>query len=129
MFKLFGNAIGVLAVVFAATSFTQASVLDDVEIRKLVNGKRVFLKIPLGGEFPLKYQASGVVRGDGSGVGLGKFLAPKDTGRWWIADGRLCQKWKEWYKGKTTCFVISDKNGKNFRWKRSDGRKGKARVE
>lgn len=129
MFKDIGKAVCIASFVLGFGSVASASVLNETEILKLVKGKRVFLKIPFGGEFPLKYKASGVVSGDGSGVGLGKFLAPKDTGKWWITDGRLCQKWTEWYKGKTLCFVISDKNGKDFRWKRSDGRTGKGRIE
>ena len=129
MFREIGKAICIASIALGTVSVAHASILNETEIRKLIKGKRIFLKIPFGGEFPMKYSASGVVSGDGSGVGLGKFLAPKDKGNWWIAGGRLCQKWEKWYKGKTTCFVISDKNGKNFRWKREDGRSGKGRVE
>lgn len=106
-----------------------ATPLEGKDIRSLVNGKKIFLKIPVVGEFPLVYERNGVVRGDGSAVGLAKYFAPKDEGRWWILDDKLCQKWGEWYKGRTICFVISDVSGKKFRWTRDDGRKGKARIE
>lgn len=117
------------AVIFATPNLASASALNNQEIKALVNGNKIYLKIPFGGEFPLRYQKNGVVRGDGSGVGLGKYLAPTDEGRWWVKDNKLCQKWTEWYKGKTACFVISDVKGKKFRWLRSDGKKGGGRVE
>lgn len=129
MVRKYTKALAAVCVILAATGASHASVLNEGQIKELVNGKRIYLKVPFGGEFPLKYQTSGVVTGDGSAVGLGKYLAPKDKGKWWIADGQLCQQWKEWYDGKTSCFVISDKNGKKFRWKRNDGRSGKGRVE
>jgi len=129
MFNHMSKVLFVSATIIGATTNSHASVLNEKEIKQLVNGKKIFLTIPFGGEFPLKYNTTGVVRGDGTGTGLGKYLAPKDTGKWWIAEGQLCQKWSEWYKGKTTCFIISDKNGKKFRWKRDDGRSGKGRVE
>lgn len=121
-------ALGVAAML-AASGASFASTLDGKAIEDLVSGKKVYLKIPIGGEFPLRYAKDGTVRGDGTSVGLGRFFAPKDEGKWWVRDDKLCQKWTEWYKGKTTCFVISDVEGKNFRWKRNDGREGEGRLE
>lgn len=107
----------------------KASTLNNDQIRSLVNGKVVYLKIPIGGEFPLRYKSDGTVLGDGSAVGLAKFFTPKDKGRWWVKDNQLCQKWAEWYKGKTACFVISDLDEKQFKWKRNDGKEGEGRVK
>ncbi|MEP3525460.1 MAG: hypothetical protein ABJ081_10020 [Hyphomicrobiales bacterium] len=114
---------------FGAMATANASALNNDEIKSLVNDKVVFLKIPVGGEFPLRYKPNGTVLGDGSAVGLAKFFTPKDSGRWWVKDNQLCQKWEEWYKGKTACFVISNLDGKKFRWKRNDGKKGSGRVK
>lgn len=106
-----------------------AEILSGEEIRNSIIGKRIYLSIPLGGEFPLRYQNNGVVKGDGSAVGVGRFFSPKDQGRWWIKGNDLCQQWQEWYEGRTFCFKITDLRGDKFRWQRDDGRKGKARIE
>lgn len=116
-------------VLFLIVTLAQAKALTNNEIKTLFSGKVVILKLPVLGEFPLRYDKNGIVKGDGTGTGLGRYLAPKDEGRWWISDNQLCQKWQEWYDGKTTCFAISNLDGKNFRWTRNDGRKGKGRVK
>jgi hypothetical protein len=46
------------------------------------------------------------VTGDGTALGLGRWLAPKETGRWWVRGDRLCQQWPTWYDGKPSCFQI-----------------------
>lgn len=102
--------------------------LSGAELKSFVNGKRVYLQVPLGGEFPLHYKKSGTVSGDGTALGLGKFLAPKESGKWWVDANRLCQKWPTWYKGRTTCFKITKTGPATLRWLRDDGTKGKARI-
>lgn len=105
---------------------------DDLagnDLRQLVTGKRVYLATPFGGEFPLNYRPSGVVTGDGSALGLGKLMAPKESGKWWVKDDQLCQQWPTWYDGKTTCFRISRTGGNSIQWIRDDGRQGRARIE
>ncbi|MEO1066795.1 MAG: hypothetical protein AAFW47_05385 [Pseudomonadota bacterium] len=106
-----------------------ATPLNGEEIKDAISGKRVFLKVPFGGEFPLRYDPSGVVRGDGTAFGVGRFFSPKDEGKWWVRNGKLCQQWQEWYDGKTACFIISNYDGTKFKWLRDDGRKGKGRIE
>ena len=108
-------------------AFAQDALPGD-EIRNLVAGKNVFLSVPLGGEFPLRYETSGIVAGSGEGVGLGKFMAPKDSGKWWVANNRLCQQWKSWYDGKPFCFSISRTGPNAIRWVRDDGYAGTARI-
>jgi hypothetical protein len=107
---------------------TKGEKLSGAAIKSLVQGKRIYLAAPFGGELPLFYRADGYVDGSGEAVGLGKYISPSDSGRWWVKNDKLCQKWKEWYKGRTFCFTV-DKlpNGKIF-WKRDDGRQGIARV-
>ena len=105
---------------------------DDLagnDLRQLVTGKRVYLATPFGGEFPLNYRSSGVVTGDGSALGLGKLMAPKESGKWWVKDDQLCQQWPTWYDGKTTCFRISKTGGNSIEWVRDDGKQGRARIE
>ncbi|PWW03829.1 hypothetical protein DFR52_101518 [Hoeflea marina] len=98
-------------------------------LRALVTGKRVYLATPLGGEFPLNYRSSGEVTGDGSALGLGRLMAPRESGRWWVKGGRLCQQWPTWYDGKVTCFRISKTGERSINWVRDDGAEGRARIE
>ncbi len=80
------------------------------EMRRLVTQNRIYLATPFGGELPLTYFADGRVDGSGEAVGLGRWLAPKDQGRWWIAGNQLCQQWEQWYDGKRFCFTL-EKDG------------------
>ena len=89
----------------------------------------MYKRQPFGGEFPLNYKRSGVVTGDGTALGLGKFFAPKESGRWWVKGENLCQQWPTWYDGKTTCFQIRKTGERSLNWVRDDGRSGKARIE
>jgi hypothetical protein len=102
---------------------------DDSQILSLVSDKRVYLSTPFGGEFPLLYRSSGRVSGDGSSFGLGKYMAPKETGKWWVSGGQLCQKFPTWYKGKTSCFKLRPTGDAKLRWRRDDGYSGRARIE
>lgn len=106
----------------------EAALMTDKEIRQTVRGKRIYLQTPLGGEFPLYYKADGTVDGSGEALGLGRFMAPKDQGKWWIKSNRLCQQWQEWYDGKPHCFELARVNETMLYWKRDDGLEGEARI-
>lgn len=116
----------------AATPFpparAEAPAMSKDEIRKAVRGKRIYLQTPFGGEFPLFYRTDGVVDGTGEALGLGRFMAPKDSGKWWIEGNRLCQQWQEWYDGKRQCFVLQRLSETTLYWKRDDGLEGEARI-
>ncbi|TDH36381.1 hypothetical protein E2A64_13480 [Pseudohoeflea suaedae] len=113
---------------FAAAP-VQAENLRGQDLKTLVSGKRIYLQTPFGGEFPLYYQTSGAVSGDGSALGLGKFMAPKETGKWWVDGANLCQQWPTWYDGKATCFTIEKTGAKTLNWVRDDGKSGTARID
>jgi hypothetical protein len=102
--------------------------MTEKEIRQAVIGKRIYLQTPLGGEFPLNYRKNGKVDGDGKALGLGRFMSPADSGRWWIESGQLCQQWTEWYDGKPQCFVLQRTGESTLYWKRDDGLEGEARI-
>ena len=112
----------------AAPAVADTGAMSGREIQSAVNGKRIYLQTPLGGEFPLYYRKDGVVDGSGEALGLGRFMAPKDSGKWWIADNRLCQQWQEWYDGKRQCFVLQRTGDTTLYWKRDDGLEGEARI-
>lgn len=121
-------AAAMIAVVVSPAVQADARQLSGDEIRNKIAGKRVFLAVPLGGEFPLFYQTSGRVDGSGDAVGLGRYMAPTDSGRWWIMGDRLCQQWRSWYNGREFCFTISSTTPGRITWRRDDGFSGSARV-
>jgi hypothetical protein len=98
-------------------------------LRKLVAGRTVHLSTPYGIELPLRYQRDGRVSGDISGFRLARLFAPRETGRWWVDNDRLCQQWQSWYEGKTFCFTIRTAGEGRIRWIRDDGYSGSARIE
>jgi hypothetical protein len=123
-----------LAAALAAACMTTAAAaasepLAGDRLSDLVSGKRIYLATPFGGEFPLHYKPNGAVTGDGTKLGLGRFFAPTETGRWWVDGSRLCQKWPTWYKGRTSCFEIRPAGPRSIDWTRDDGTSGRARIE
>jgi hypothetical protein len=102
--------------------------LSGAELRQLVNGKTVFLAAPLGGEFPLNYKTDGSVTGDGAAVGLGRFFAARETGRWFMTGNQLCQQFPTWYSGQRLCFNVARLPNNRIRWTRDNGETGIARL-
>ena len=123
------TAIMVSAATQSPNAFANDGYVAGQELKQLVNGKRILLKIPMGGEFPLYYQTNGQVSGDGTKTGLGRFFAPKETGRWYVDGENLCQQFPTWYKGKVTCFTIQKTGATTLKWIRDDGYSGRARIE
>ncbi|MEO1702120.1 MAG: hypothetical protein AAFR71_08700 [Pseudomonadota bacterium] len=117
-----------LMIVISASQIAASETLSGQELKSFVNGKRVYLRIPLGGEFPLFYRANGQVTGDGTTLGLGKYFAPKETGRWFVDGSKLCQQFPTWYKGRVSCFRIYKTGETTLRWTRDDGYSGRARI-
>ncbi len=111
-------------------SFSAAATADQLsgdEIKSVIENKTVILETALG-SMPLLYSSSGVVTGDGSGSGLGRFFAPKESGTWWVKDNNMCQKFKTWYKGRTFCFTLESTGAGKLNWTRDDGYSGTAVV-
>ena len=107
--------------------FAFAEPLKDDNIRESIAGQKVVLSA-MGFEFPLFYNSNGKVTGDGTDTGLAAYFSPKETGQWWVANDRLCQKFPTWYKGKTWCFELQRVDEKRLKWRRDDGFTGKARI-
>ncbi|WP_373502442.1 hypothetical protein [Aestuariivirga sp.] len=118
-----------LAVALSVTpALAQGEPVKGAALKSFITGKRIYLATPLGGELPLYYRSGGIVDGSGEAVGLGKYMSPKDKGRWWVSGDRVCQKWKEWYDGRTFCFTLAKLPGNKVFWKRDDGKQGVARI-
>lgn len=95
---------------------------------RAVSGRRIYLATPLGGEFPMNYYRDGRLDAQGEASGLGRFVKPSDSGRWWVDGSKLCQKWTSWYDGRTFCFVLRPMPDKKLAWERDDGLSGVARI-
>lgn len=111
----------------AAVGSAMASQLSDREIVGAIGGKKVVLSTRLG-KLPMRYYPDKRVTADGTGSGLGRFFAPKETGRWWVKNDQLCQKWPTWYDGRTFCFVLTRSGPSSLTWVRDDGAKGTAQI-
>jgi hypothetical protein len=117
-----------LALLLLPIGAAQASTLKDDDIRSDIVGRTVFLAAPFGGEFPLNYRRNGIVDGDGEALGLGRWIAPRDKGRWWVRENRLCQQFETWYNGAPMCFELSRTGPQRLRWVRDNGETGAARI-
>ena len=134
-FKVKARAAALAAVLGLAVGGSMASANEDggrnlrgEALREAVSGKRIYLSVPLGGELPLYYQPDGRVDGSGEAAGLGRFLKPSDSGRWWVEGERLCQQWESWYKGRVFCFTVRKLPENRIAWARDDGESGIARI-
>lgn len=124
-YLVFGIGAGLLALSAVSAS---AEILGADSIKRDIVGRTIYLAVPLGGEFPLNYRTSGVVDGSGKALGLGRFIKPEDTGKWWIEGDKLCQKFSTWYKGAPMCFTLTRTGPKTLKWVRNNGEVGTARI-
>ena len=121
--------VGLTFLLLALTSSPVALAAGNLrgdEVRALISGKRIYLATPFGSELPLTYHADGSL--DGEAPGLVKLVQKSDTGSWWISGDRMCQKWRNWYDGKTYCFALTLTDASHFIWHRNDGFSGRGRV-
>jgi hypothetical protein len=111
----------------AAVSADPPSLAGDA-LRNAVSGKTVYLNIS-GFELPIRYSASGRMSGKmgTTAAALSRGDGASDSGRWWIEDNQLCQRWSNWMEGKSYCYKFTLK-GNSVRWVRNDGRSGTARI-
>jgi hypothetical protein len=125
--------LGAILVAAALSASATAAVAESVslsgdELRQAVTGKTVYLNIS-GFELPIKYAANGRMTGKMSTVAasFSRGDGSSDTGKWWVADDQLCQKWSSWMESKQYCYKLT-RNGNAVRWVRNDGRSGTARL-
>ncbi|MCG8670858.1 MAG: hypothetical protein MI867_15715, partial [Pseudomonadales bacterium] len=93
-----GPCIASAAVVFAVTAGgALAKPMSDAELRKVVVGKTVILRTD-GVDVPIAYRGNGTMRGRLKAFAAA-FAGPakaSDSGKWWIANNQLCQRWNKW---------------------------------
>ena len=111
----------------AAFSAEPATLAGD-ELRNTISGKTVYLNIS-GFELPIRYSANGRMTGKMGTVAasFSRGDGSSDSGKWWVVNDQLCQKWSSWMESKEYCYKLTRK-GSNVRWTRNDGRSGTARL-
>lgn len=93
--------------------------------RAAVAGRTVYFGTPVG-ELPINYRPNGTMAAR-SGH-LAQFTGSvSDTGNWWVAREKLCQRWSTWLDAKAFCYTLR-REGATVSWIRSDGRTGTATI-
>jgi hypothetical protein len=112
----------------AAAQATDETSLAGDELREAIVGKTVYLNVS-GFELPIRYLANGRMRGSMGTVAasFSRGDGSSDSGKWWVENDQLCQKWISWMDGKSYCYKLT-RNGDNVTWVRNDGRSGTARI-
>jgi hypothetical protein len=104
----------------------QPVALEDQTLKSALAGKTVHLDTPFGVGIPITYHGNGLMSGR---AGLLEYIlgAETDRGRWWVADGKLCQKWFKWLDAQPSCMRLQRDGNKIF-WRRDDGLSGTATI-
>lgn len=103
-----------------------AAELADERLRQMVSGRTVNLDTPIGTVIPIVYGPDGRLSGKAGGL-AGYLGAASDEGEWWVEKGRLCQRWKIWFKGTPDCLKFRQ-SGQVIHWESDNGKSGTARI-
>jgi hypothetical protein len=101
--------------------------LTSSTISEIVAGSTVHIDTPLGIALPMTFEPDGTVRGSAGKILSFYMEAESDHGRWWVADNKLCQKWRKWFESKQTCLTLK-RDGSKYAWARDDGKTGTATI-
>jgi hypothetical protein len=117
----------VTAVVLCAAQGVDAAEpeAEGQALRKIVSGRTIELNTPLGG-LPISYRMDGTMRGKAENLAA-YTGSTQDSGIWWIAANKLCQRWQRWLDGKPYCFKLQHQ-GRAVQWTRNDGLTGTATI-
>ena len=101
-------------------------VLAGDAIKQTVTGATLALDTPLGTTVSIRFTADGLMSREAKELAalLG---APKDRGRWWVAQDQLCYKWFRWFESEPRCLVVRQAGLRIF-WARDDGENGTGTI-
>jgi hypothetical protein len=108
----------------AASAMGEPSKVAGEALRRAVSGKTVHIEAPVG-SFPIRYKGDGTMTSQAP-VFVATWGA-KDSGKWWVVDDRLCQRWHRWLDAKQYCFKLQ-RAGAAVHWSRDDGLTGTATI-
>ena len=117
--------VGVLVLTSSSAQADRVA-LQGEALKQILADKTVHLDTPFGVAIPITFYRNGLMSGK-AGV-LEYFLgAGVDRGRWWVADGKLCQKWFKWLDAQPSCMQVQ-RDGQRIFWQRDDGLSGTATI-
>ncbi|RMF08802.1 MAG: hypothetical protein D6773_02295 [Alphaproteobacteria bacterium] len=118
----------ILAAGILSASAEEGRLLNGDAVKKTITGKTVYLRIR-GIELPIAYRRNGTMVGrlKAFAASMAGNVAVTDSGRWWVANNQLCQRWNSWLSRKSYCFKLKQ-NGSVIYWTSNDGRSGTARI-
>jgi hypothetical protein len=124
---MFQQFLLVLVIQFglAASALAEPSKPTGEALRQVVSGRTILLDTPIG-PFPIRYRRGGTMTGQAPGF-VASLGTEKDRGQWWVADGRLCQRWHRWLDAKQYCFKLQ-RVGAAVHWLRDDGLSGTGTI-
>jgi hypothetical protein len=100
--------------------------LEGDALKHTVMGHTVHLDTPLGIAIPITFHGNGTMSGQ-AGVLAYILGTEKDRGRWWVENGKLCQRWFNWLDAKPNCMRVQQ-DGHKFFWQADDGKSGTATI-
>ena len=103
--------------------------LQGEDLRHTISGHTVLLNTGMGFEVPISYRSNGSMSGrvQAFAAAMAGESRPQDSGRWWVTEKQLCQRWSNWLDRKTYCFDLVRKGGTIY-WRTKDGMSGTARI-
>jgi hypothetical protein len=118
--------VACLCVFAACSARAEPVLLGDEALKSAVAGKTIHLDTPFGVGVPITYHGNGLMSGK---AGILEYLlgAEQDRGRWWVANGKLCQKWFKWLDAQPSCMRVRQEGTRIF-WERDDGLTGTATI-
>jgi len=118
--------LGVVVLTGSSAQAERVALRGDA-LKQALAGKTVHLDTPFGIAIPITFQGNGLMSGKAGA--LQYFLgAEADRGRWWVEEGKLCQKWFKWLDAQPSCMSLQQ-DGKRIFWQRDDGLSGTATIE
>ena len=120
------HLIAGLCFLAASSANAEPVKLADAALKLAVTGRTVHLDTPLGITVPITYHGNGLMSGK-AGVLSYILGADNDRGRWWVENGKLCQKWFKWLDAQPNCMQVQQEGQRIF-WRRDDGVTGTATI-
>lgn len=118
--------VAVIAALGGGGAWAEPVQLGEADIRQMLPGSTIELDTPLGVRLPISFTADGLMTGEAGR--LEPYLGTaRDRGRWWAADGKLCQKWFRWFEAKPRCVSVT-RSGQRIRWQEAGGESGTATI-
>ncbi len=115
-----------VSLVAAASAAADPTPLSGDALNELVAGSSVVIDAPMGFKLPIRHGEDGTLSGEAGSLSF--YLgSPSDTGKWWVAQDRLCYKWSKWFDGERRCMKIRHEGARIF-WEKEDGETGTGTV-